>query len=263
MKACELICWLEKEYPSSAAENWDNVGLLVGDDQKETFHIFLALDLTDKVLEEAVACGADMILTHHPMIFSGMKKINTHDFTGRKVIRLIREDIPYYAMHTNYDILGMADLSAEYIGISKTSVLSVTEDGPEGVQGFGRVGDLPKEMSLGEYAGFVKDSLKLKDVRVYGDLDMPVKRAAICTGSGKSMIPDAMAAGADVYVTGDIDHHTGIDALQAGLAVIDAGHYGTEYIFMEAMKKRIQEVFGGLKVTCAKVQCPYTLLADM
>ena len=92
---------------------------------------------------------------------------------------------------------------------------------------------------------------------------MPVKRAAVCTGSGKSMISDALAAGADVYVTGDLDHHSGIDALQAGLAVIDAGHYGTEYIFMDAMKKRIQEVFDGLKVTCAKVQCPYTLMADL
>ena len=249
MKASELTDWLEKEFPSSAAEDWDNVGLLVGDDQKEISHIFLALDLTDRVLEEAVSCGAD--------------KINTHDFTGRKVIRLIQEDIPYYAMHTNYDILGMADLSAEYIGISQTSVLSVTKDGLDGTQGFGRAGNLPKEMSLGEYAGFIKTSLKLKDVRVYGDLNMPVKRAAVCTGSGKSMISDALAAGADVYVTGDIDHHSGIDALQAGLAVIDAGHYGTEYIFMDAMKKRIQEVFDGLKVTCAKVQCPYTLMADL
>ena len=112
-------------------------------------------------------------------------------------------------------------------------------------------------------AALNKTSLKLKDVRVYGDLNMPVKRAAVCTGSGKSMISDALAAGADVYVTGDIDHHSGIDALQAGLAVIDAGHYGTEYIFMDAMKKRIQEVFDGLKVTCAKVQCPYTLMADL
>ena len=90
-----------------------------------------------------------------------------------------------------------------------------------------------------------------------------MKRIAVCTGSGKSMIHDALAAGADAYVTGDIDHHTGIDTVAEGLALIDAGHYGTEYIFMDAMKKRIQEVFGGLKVTCAKVQCPYTLMADM
>ena len=85
-------------------------------------------------------------------------------------------------------------------------------------------------------------------------------RAAICTGSGKSMISDVLAKGADVYVTGDIDHHTGIDAVAAGLAVIDAGHYGTEYIFMDAMKKKLGENFPELPITCAKVKSPYTIL---
>ena len=103
---------------------------------RKKFRIFfLRWILQTAVPQEAVSCGADMIITHHPMIFSGLKKINTHDFTGRKVIRLIQEDIPYYAMHTNYDILGMADLSAEGIGISQTSVLSVTEDGLDGHTG--------------------------------------------------------------------------------------------------------------------------------
>lgn len=92
-------------------------------------------------------------------------------------------------------------------------------------------------MTLREYAQLVKESLKLNDVKVYGNLDSMVKCAAVCTGSGKSMIKDVIKAGADVYVTGDIDHHTGIDTVAQGLALIDAGHYGTEYIFMDAMKK--------------------------
>ena len=100
MKAYELIEWLNEHHPQKFAEDWDNVGLLVGDDQKEISHVFLALDLTEPVLDEAVAAGADMILTHHPMIFSGIKKINNHTFTGRKILRLIKEDIPYFAMHT-------------------------------------------------------------------------------------------------------------------------------------------------------------------
>ena len=260
MKASELTDWLEKEFPSSAAEDWDNVGLLVGDDQKEISHIFLALDLTDRVLEEAVSCGADMIITHHPMIFSGLKKINTHDFTGRKVIRLIQEDIPYYAMHTNYDVLGMADLSADYMKLENPSVLSVTEEREGEIQGFGRVGNLSDRMTLREYAQLVKKSLKLKDVKVYGNLDSEVGRAAVCTGSGKSMIQDAIAAGAEVYVTGDIDHHTGIDAVAQGLALIDAGHYGTEYIFMDAVKKELNQAFPELTVSCAGVKSPYAIL---
>ena len=107
MKAYELTSWLEKKYPSDAAEDWDNVGLLAGDDTNEISHVFLALDLTEETLAEAIEDGADMIITHHPMIFSGIKKINNHSFTGRKILTLIQKGIVYYAMHTNYDVLGM------------------------------------------------------------------------------------------------------------------------------------------------------------
>ena len=115
-------------------------------------------------------------------------------------------------------------------------------------------------MTLREYAQLVKKSLKLKDVKVYGNLDSEVGRAAVCTGSGKSMIQDAIAAGAEVYVTGDIDHHTGIDAVAQGLALIDAGHYGTEYIFMDAVKKELNQAFPELTVSCAGVKSPYAIL---
>lgn len=260
MKACELISWLEEKYSLSFAEDWDNVGLLVGNDEKEVSHVFLALDLTEEVLSQAEQAGADMIITHHPMIFSGIKKINNHTFTGRKIIKLIQKDIPYYAMHTNYDILGMADLSAGYLNLTDTKVLSVTNQEGENSEGFGRVGKLPKKMSLLECARYVKTCNGLSDVRFYGNPDREVETAAICTGSGKSMIKDAIRAGADVYVTGDIDHHTGIDAVAEEIAVIDAGHYGTEYIFADALKNVLLEAFPELSVTCAEVKSPYTVV---
>ena len=115
MKVKELTDWLGGNFPAAVAEDWDNVGLLTGDDESEVKHVFLALDLTETVLDEAIRAGADMIVTHHPMIFSGIKKINNYSFTGRKIISLVRHGISYYAMHTNYDILGMADLSAGYL----------------------------------------------------------------------------------------------------------------------------------------------------
>lgn len=260
MKVTELITWLEKKYPVAAAENWDNVGLLVGEDSGEVHHVFLALDLTEKTLEEAIDVGADMILTHHPMIFTGMKKINNHDFTGRKIIKLIQKGIPYYAMHTNYDVLGMADLSADYLKVENAVPLDVTEETDEGMQGIGRVGILQEKTNVKEYAEFVKASLKLNDVKIYGNLQKTVKCVAVCTGSGKSYIDKAIAMGADVYVTGDVDHHNGIDAVAKGIAIIDAGHYGTEYIFMNAVKAELLADFPKLRVTCAEVESPYTLL---
>lgn len=255
-----MIGWLEIKYPPAAAEEWDNVGLLVGDDTQEISHVFLALDLTEEVLSQALEAGADMIVTHHPMIFSGIKKINNHTLTGRKILALAGRGIPYYAMHTNYDIMGMADLSADYLKLVDTKVLSVTEEGENGVQGFGRVGRLPEKMTLRACGEYVKRCNRLSEVRIYGDLEAVVETAAICTGSGKSMIREARASGAQVYITGDIDYHTGIDTVAEGLYLIDAGHYGTEYIFAEAMEKEIRSAFPQLKVSCAAVKPPYTVL---
>lgn len=260
MKITELTGYLEEHYPAKTAEEWDNVGLLTGDDQGETEHVFLALDLTEPVLEEAIDAGADLILTHHPMIFQGIKKINNHTVTGRKILKLIRHGMSYYAMHTNYDILGMAERSAQKLQLQDTEVLSVTEETHELQNGFGRVGMLPRQMTLLECGKYVKEAFAITDVRIYGDPEKLVTRAAVCTGSGKSMIRDAMEKHADVYITGDIDHHTGLDAVADGLCIIDAGHYGTEYIFMEDMRQELQAAFPELRITCAKVHAPYTTL---
>lgn len=260
MKVSELNAWLESRYPAASAEEWDNVGFLVGDDTKDVHHVFLALDLTGETLAEAIDAGADMIVTHHPMIFGGMKKINNHDFLGRKVLSLIRHGIQYYAMHTNYDILGMAELSADYLQLTDTRILSVTKDQGEASEGIGRVGMLPRKMTLKECGEYVKTAFHLNEVKIYGDPEKKVACAAVCTGSGKSLMKDVLKSGAQVYVTGDIDHHTGLDAVEQGLCLIDAGHYGTEYIFMDAMKKQLENAFPELKISCAKVKKPYTLI---
>lgn len=260
MKVHELTAWLESHYPSASAEEWDNVGFLVGDDTKEIHHVFLTLDLTAETLEEAIAAGADMIVSHHPMIFGGMKRINNHDFVGRKVLSLIQHGIQYYAMHTNYDILGMAELSADYLKLTDTRILTVTKEQGTASEGLGRVGKLPQKMTLKECAEFVKDAFRLNDVKVYGKPDTEVETAAVCTGSGKSLLKDVLASGAHVYVTGDIDHHTGLDAVEQGLCLIDAGHYGTEYIFMEDVKQQLASAFPELKISCAGVKQPYTLV---
>lgn len=231
----EIIEMIEQAYPRSCALEWDNVGLLVGSREKKVERIYVALDATDEVIEAAAECGADLLVTHHPMIFSSMRRVTEDDFTGRRVIRLIREDIAYYAMHTNYDVMRMAELSGRLMDLRDSKVLEVTcLEGPlDGrPQGIGRVGDLEQSVSLREYAGQVKEKFSLDTVKIFGDLQSVIKRAAISPGSGKSMVKAALEMEADVLVTGDIDHHTGIDAVAQGLAVIDAGHYGLEHIFI-------------------------------
>ena len=260
MRCSEIIERLRELAPETCACDWDNPGLLAGRHDKEVKRIYIALDATDTVVERAVTLKADMLLTHHPLIFKAVKQINDQNFITRRILRLIQADISYFAMHTNYDVMGMAELSADYLKLKERQVLSVTAETEQRPQGFGRVGKLPEPMSLKECALYVKEALSLNDVRLYGEPEQMVETAAVCTGSGKSMIPDALKKGAQVYITGDIDHHTGIDATAQGLAVIDAGHYGTEYIFMEAVSRKLSAEFPELKVSCARIVSPYTLL---
>ena len=126
MKCKEIIAKIEETYPKERAESWDNPGLLVGDEEQEVKKVFLALDVTDETLEAAVQAGADLMITHHPLIFFGMKQVTAQDFIGRRIIKLIQNGISYYAMHTNFDILGMAELSADYLCLSEREILKVT-----------------------------------------------------------------------------------------------------------------------------------------
>lgn len=257
MICSEIIKKIEERYPRCYAMEWDNVGLLVGREEKEVHKIFVALDATDEVIEEAKEWGADLIMTHHPMIFKGMKRVTSQDFIGRRVLKLIQNDISYYAMHTNYDVKGMAQLVADRLQICSQEVLEVTcvEDGIE--EGIGRIGELDEERTLEQYSQFVKETLGLPAVKVFGNLQKKVRRVALCPGAGKSVTKEALIKGADVYITGDMDHHEGIDAVAQGMAVIDAGHYGTEYIYMEDMKQFLETNFGNIKVKTSAVMQPF------
>ena len=260
MKCKEIIESLEQKYAPDFAESWDNVGLLVGDKEKEVHKIFLALDVTDESLEMAIKEQADMIITHHPLIFSAMKKVTTDNFIGRRIIKMIQHDISYYAMHTNFDILGMADLSADFLNLKDREILEVTYSDANRTEGLGRVGNLARKMSLKECADFVKTQLKLPSVTVDGDLEKEVQKVAVCTGSGKSLIKEVLKHQADVYVTGDADYHFAIDAVAQDVCIIDAGHYGTEYIFMDYMEKELQALGGELEIKKMQVIHPFKVL---
>lgn len=284
----EIIQILEKQSPREYACDWDNVGLQVGSRKKKVGRIYIALDATDETVQEAVDVGADLLLTHHPMIFRGLKKVDQEDFIGRRIIKLIKNDMAYYAMHTNFDIIGMADLAAGRLGLAECSVLQPTgtdiQKGETPV-GIGKVGRLPVSMSLAQCIEHVKDVFEVETVKVFSpsakapermdpsrqklsqksgepwhepSLEKSISRLAVCPGSGKSVIEDAIKAGAEVLVTGDIDHHEGIDAAARGMAVIDAGHYGVEKIFIPYMKAYLEaELAHHVEVFAQKPKQPF------
>ncbi len=253
----ELVRILEEQSPVEFACDWDNVGLLAGNLDKEIRKVYIALDATDEVVEEAVQAEADLLLTHHPLIFKGIKRITADDFIGRRLIGLIKNDIAYYAMHTNFDVKGMADLSAAMLGLEEPEVLDVVKvcDGRE--EGIGRVGALMEPLALKRCADFVKAMFSLSHVKVFGDPERVIRRAAVSPGSGRSEIGNAIAHGADVLITGDIDHHDGIDAVAKGLCIIDAGHYGLEHIFIRYMKEYLEIRCRDLELVTQNITFPY------
>ena len=257
MKCSEIISILEEQSPEKFACDWDNVGLLVGDFDQEVKKIYIALDATEETIAEAVKEKADLLLTHHPMIFKGLKKVNNHDFTGKRVIKLIENHISYYAMHTNFDVKGMAELAAQKMSLTECQVLDITDQGEQGPEGIGRVGYLLEEISLETCIRQVKEAFAVDMVKVFGDLSQKVKRAAICPGSGKSVISCAHNAKAQVLITGDIDHHEGIDAASQGLAIIDAGHYGVEKLFIPFMVQYLEKHTEGIEIQGQPVKQPF------
>lgn len=255
MLCSDIMKKIETTYPKHAALEWDNVGLLVGRERKEVKKIFVALDATEEVIEAAIATNADMLVTHHPLLFSPVKTITDEDFVGRRVVKLLQHDISYYAMHTNYDVLGMAKLSGDLMELTETEALEVTEiDSKEGI---GKVGNLTLEMTLGECAKLVKEKFRLESVKVYGDLSSLTKRVAICPGSGKGMSSVALEKGADVLITGDISYHEGIDAIEQGLAIIDAGHYGLEHIFISDITSYLKNHLDEVDIEGVKIVHPF------
>ncbi len=266
MRLNKILNWLEELSPVSYAEEWDNVGLLVGDETQEISHILIALDASDYVVEQAVKLRADLILTHHPMIFRPIRQINNRSMIGRRILALASNQIAYYAMHTNFDIKGgMAELAAKKLELTETVPLDVTamiEGQPEGI---GRTGWLKEVVEVRLLAETVKEQFGLKNVTVYGDVAKKVQKVAVCPGSGKSEIENALKQEADILITGDIGHHEGIDAVDMGLVIMDATHYGLEHIFIEFMAGYLQGKLREtgeepLQITCLDTGSPITIL---
>lgn len=235
----EVLKMLDSIAPLNSAEEWDNVGLLVGDPESQTERVLCALDLSAAAIEKAKAIGAKLIVTHHPVMFRGRKNLREDEPEGKLLCELIRAGISLIAMHTNYDLAhpGVNDALAAKLSLQNVQALLCGAC----------VGDVQPEQTLSAFA--IQTESALGDaVRVYGSKDEIVRRVAVMGGSGADVIPDAIAAGANALVTGEIGYHRAVDAALSGIMILEAGHAATE-------KPAIPKLAGALQNAANAVQC--------
>ncbi|MDO5538500.1 MAG: Nif3-like dinuclear metal center hexameric protein [Eubacteriales bacterium] len=262
MTVKELIQKIEAKFPLDKAAPWDNSGFQAGRKNKEVKKVYVALDATEEVIDDAVKWGADIIVTHHPMTMDGIKSVTSDTLKGRKYLKLLSHDVCCYASHTNYDIVEMASLAGSMMKLQKPEILDIAgvDQATAEYIGFGRAGSLVRPVTVRECGELVKTIFKLDNVKIFGDLDQVIQRVAISPGSGKSMIGPALKAKAQVLITGDIGHHEGIDAVDEKLAIIDAGHYGLEHIFIDHMAAFIQKEGKELEIRKAPIESPFQVI---
>lgn len=223
--------------PFSLQEEWDNAGLLIGSPEKAVDTLLCALDLTLDVLEEARMRGAQLIVTHHPILFRGRKNLREDDAEGRLLCGMVRSGIGLIAAHTNYDNAcpGVNDALAARLGLREVASL---ENGM-------RLG-VADEMTLRQFRDFAQERLG-GFMRCYGEADRRVSRIALLGGAGEDFAAQALAAGAQVYLTGEMAYHKGLDAHAAGLCVLEAGHAATEFPAISTLAEGLQIGPNGVK----------------
>lgn len=241
MKVKDVVRYIESQAPISYKESYDNVGLMVGDPEAELKGVLFSMDTTLAVIEEAARLGANLIVSHHPMLFIKPRSITPDTVLGRKIIELVRRDIHVYAAHTNLDVVkdGMNDTIVKMFQFQDSDILEQCEFDHD--SGIGRVVHLRRPMTLEALIKRTVDVLKAKNIRFTGNLKQTFRRIAIINGSGQSYFKQAVAAGADCILTGDTTYHEVQELDEAGIAVVDPGHFHSEQLVYHHIMKGFAE----------------------
>ena len=243
-KAGLILDRLFEQMPRELAEDYDNIGLLAGSKNAEVTCALCALDLNSRVIDEAAQIGAQLIVTHHPILFRGRKNLCEDDPEGAMLVKLVRGGFALIAMHTNFDSAanGVNDALAERLGLSNVTALECGM----------RVGDIT-ETKLVSLAEDVNDKLG-GVVRRYGEAGRAVRRVAVMGGSGGDFAPEALAAGADVFITGEIGYHHALDMYDRGMCVLEAGHSATELPAVALLAQKLERLDLGIDVHISDVE---------
>lgn len=252
----DIILVMERIAPTCLAEDWDNVGLQLGDHHWPVKTLAVALDPSMETVEEAHHKNANMLITHHPLIFRPLTSIEFHTPIGSIIQRATQYQLAIFAAHTNFDKSedGLNDILARRIGLQDLNVLQPSSEAenrmhdvhPHGgmvrLLGIGRVGALKQGIELQALTADIKKKLNLSNVKFAGRPDLVITKAAVCTGSGSGMLKSFYASGAQVYISGDLKYHDARDIEAAGLGIIDIGHFASEHLVVAELVKRLKVV---------------------
>lgn len=248
----EIYAAVDAFAPFETQAAFDNAGFLVGRGDREVSRVLVALDITDKVIEEAKQLGVQLIVAHHPLVFDPIRSVTDESLTGNKLLQLAEHGIAAICAHTNLDACqgGVNELLALALGLGELEQLHCDgEDRFGRPYGIGRVGTLRTKniVKAKDFAEIVKEALHAAGVR-YVDAGKDVRRVAVGGGSCGSMLADAVAAGCDTFVTADVKYNVFLDAAELGINLLDAGHFATEDVAMQPLCDLLAAQFPGLTV---------------
>ena len=256
----DVLAVSERLWPSSGAESWDAVGLVSGNPSAPVARIQLAVDAVLDTVDEAVAAGADLLLTHHPLLLRGVTTVAEDRYKGAVIVRLIRADCALVAAHTNADVVesGTSATLAARLGLTHVRPLVAGETLARGI---GRSGKLPEPTTLGRLARQLADILPptAGGIRASGDYDKPVSTVAICAGAGDSLLTSPSVTGSDVYITSDLRHHPASEFRQnatigGGPALLDVSHWASEWLWLDIAAEQLRTALPGVTVTVSELR---------
>ena len=256
MKICEIINVIEKIAPLALAAPWDNSGMQVACFRKNIGHLTLCLDPTPETVRQALSLGAELICSHHPLLMQGRLPADTDNYHAVLSL-LFRHDAALYAAHTSLDInaYGPPAWLADELQLSERAILEPTGTLPDGRPcGFGLAGTLPEPLDMPGLARALGQHICLEGAAACGPMPQSIRRIALCTGSGSSLMAAAHASGADVFITGDVKYHA---ALEAPLCVLDVGHHSLEEEMMRRFALLLEDTLPGVKVSFIPSASPF------
>lgn len=255
LKVRDIKDIVEKYAPLNLMESYDNVGLMVGNLNQNVNSILVALDCTMDVIDEAINKNCNLIVTHHPLLFKKPSTITSETLIGRKIIKLIKNDISLYSAHTNLDSTegGINDTVMQLLGFQNyiTMDLSKKRDTDDNKSGIGRFAILDHSITLDDMCDKIKKALNISYLRYAGNDKMAISKVAVINGSGQDYFSLAKEMGADCIITGDTSYHYVSDFSEEGIAIIDAGHFGTEWMAFKTLAKVLQNNINSIGFNCS------------